>query len=74
MKEQNMIEKIKNVVLKAQAYAKLVASIAGGLLAIGVQFIPSEYTALITAIILAVTAFSVYQFPNITDGVENGDV
>lgn len=69
-----MIQKIKALVLRAQEYAKLIASIAGGLLAVGVQFIPSEYTTIITAVILAITAFSVYQFPNISPGLTDTEI
>lgn len=65
-----MIAKIEALIVQAQAYAKLIVSVVGGLLVIGAQFIPVEYTAIVTAAIVALTAFSVYKFPNVTDSVE----
>ena len=61
-----MIEKIKAFVIKAQEYTKLIVSIVGGLAIVGAQFIPAEWSPIVTAVIAALTAFSVYQFPNIT--------
>ena len=65
-----MIEKIKALIVSAQAYAKLIASVVGGLLVIGAQLIPSEYTAIVTTVIVVLTAFSVYQFPNVSDAID----
>lgn len=64
-----MIEKIEALIVSAQQYAKLIVSVVGGLLVIGAQFIPSDYTTIITAVIVVLTAFSVYQFPNVSDKV-----
>ena len=61
-----MIKKIQAAIVAAQAYAKLIVSVVGGLLVIGAQFIPVEYTAIVTAVIVVLTAFSVYKFPNVT--------
>jgi hypothetical protein len=60
-----MIDKIQALIVQAQAYAKLIVSVVGGLLVIGAQLIPTEYTATVTAIVVVLTAFSVYQFPNV---------
>jgi hypothetical protein len=60
-----MIDKIQALIVQAQAYAKLIVSVVGGLLVIGAQLIPTEYTAIVTAIVVVLTAFSVYQFPNV---------
>ena len=64
-----MIAKIEALIVSAQAYAKLIASVVGGLLVIGAQLIPSEYTAIVTTVIVVLTAFSVYQFPNVSGDV-----
>ena len=64
-----MIEKIEALIVSAQAYAKLIASVIGGLLVIGAQLIPTEYTAIVTTVIVVLTAFSVYQFPNVSDAI-----
>jgi hypothetical protein len=60
-----MIDKIQALIVQAQAYAKLIVSVVGGLLVIGAQLIPTEYTAIVTAIVVVLTAFSVYKFPNV---------
>lgn len=65
-----MIDKIQAAIVVVQAYAKLTVSIVGGLLVIGAQFIPAEYSTIVTAIVLALTSFSVYQFQNVTDETE----
>jgi len=64
-----MIQKIKDAIVAAQAYAKLIASVVGGLLVIGAQFIPAEWSTGVTTIIVALTAFSVYHFPNVSVAV-----
>jgi hypothetical protein len=65
-----MIAKIEALIVSAQAYAKLIVSVVGGLLVIGAQLIPSEYTAIVTTVIVVLTAFSVYQFPNVSDSID----
>ena len=65
-----MIAKIQAFIIRAQAYAKLIASIVGGALIIGAQFIPSEYVPLVTGILAAITAFSVYKFENVAQPAE----
>jgi hypothetical protein len=60
-----MIKKIEAAIVAAQAYAKLVVSVIGGLLVIGAQFIPAGWSEAVTAIVVVLTAFSVYQFPNV---------
>jgi hypothetical protein len=65
-----MIGKIQALIVSAQQYAKLIASVIGGLLVIGAQFIPAEYSTIVTAIVVVVTAFSVYQFPNVSDAID----
>jgi hypothetical protein len=65
-----MIAKIEALIVSAQAYAKLIASVIGGLLVIGAQFIPAEYSTIVTAIVVVVTAFSVYQFPNVSNSID----
>jgi hypothetical protein len=42
-----------------------VVSVIGGLLVIGAQFIPAGWSEAVTAIVVVLTAFSVYQFPNV---------
>jgi len=61
-----MIEKIEAAIVAVQAYAKLAASVIGGLLVIGAQFIPADWSTGVTAIIVVLTAFSVYHFPNVS--------
>ncbi len=61
-----MIAKIKALIAQSQEYAKLLASLGGGLLVMGAQFIPGEIRPVVTAIVILVTAYSVYRFPNIT--------
>lgn len=61
-----MIAKIKALIIRSQECAKLIASMAGGLLVMGAQFIPTDARPLVTALVVLVTAYSVYRFPNIT--------
>lgn len=64
-----MLDKIKAGVIKAQAYAKLIAALVGGALTIGASFIPADWRGWIITALAILTAFSVYKFPNITPEV-----
>lgn len=59
-----MIQKIKAAITKSQEYAKLIAALIGGVLTIGATFIPDDWRSLAVSILAAVTAYSVWRFPN----------
>jgi len=58
------LAKVSALIAEAQVYAKFIAATVGGLLIIAAQFLPPEAVTIATIIVAAVTAFSVYKFPN----------
>lgn len=65
-----MLNQIKEWLVKAQEYTKFIAAFLGGVLVIltqtvGDSFIPEDWRGWVVTAIAVLTAFSVYQFPNI---------
>ena len=65
-----MLSKISGYIRQAQAYTKFIVAVVGGLVTVLAGFIPSEWAPIIQSVIAAATAFSVYQFPNVTPADE----
>lgn len=66
-----MLGKIAVYIKQAQMYTKFIVAVVGGLLTVGAAFIPVEWSPVIQSVLAALTAFSVYAFPNVTP---EGDV
>ena len=64
-KRERMLSKISEYIKVAQEYTKFAVAVIGGLLTVAAGFIPSEWSPLIQTIVAALTAFSVYQVPNV---------
>lgn len=71
-----MLAKIVGFIKEAQAYTKFIVAVVTGLLTIAAGFIPADWAQAAQAVILALGAFSVYRFPNVTPdgGIEYPDV
>lgn len=70
MTASTTIAKLSGYIAEAQAYAKFLSATVGGLLIVVAQFLPEEWVLPATAVVAAVTAFSVYKFPNVTTAAD----
>lgn len=61
-----MLGKIAGFIKEAQAYTKFIVAVVGGLLTIAAGFIPADWANTAQSVLVALTAFSVYAFPNVT--------
>lgn len=61
-----MLGTIASYIKQAQQYTKFIVAIVGGLLTVAAAFIPVEWSPVIQSVLAALTAFSVYAFPNVT--------
>jgi hypothetical protein len=64
MSANTTVTKVKALIAEAQIYAKLIASLLGGVLIIASTVIPADWSVYATIAIVIITSFSVWKFPN----------